>query len=117
MKEGEGEEEEEGEYWMVFCEASYFSPVIAKRYSPTFSLHFFVVVVVFRFLCRCCCCHKIHRKNTRRFVAKLLILGSRVYITFTSYNAVMRNPLTDIDTPFLATLEIRLAAHILIQQL
>ena len=41
MKEGEGEEEEEGEYWMVFCEASYFSPVIAKRYSPTFSLHFF----------------------------------------------------------------------------
>ena len=30
-----------GGYWMVFCEASYFSPVIAKRYSPTFSLHFF----------------------------------------------------------------------------
>ena len=47
MKEGEGEEEEEGEYWMVFCEASYFSPVIAKRYSPTFSLHFFFFFVFF----------------------------------------------------------------------
>ena len=30
-----------GVYWMVFCEASCSSPVIAKRYSPTFSLHFF----------------------------------------------------------------------------
>ena len=46
MKEREGEEEEEeGEvHWMVFCEASSSSPVIAKRYSPTFFLHFFVIL-------------------------------------------------------------------------
>ena len=118
MKEGEGEEEGgRGVYWMVFCEASCSSPVIAKRYSPTFSLHFFYFYFILFFLCRCCCCHKIHRKNTRRFVAKLLILGYRVYITFTRYNAVIPNPFTDIDIPFLATLEIRLPAQILIQQL
>ena len=90
MKEEEGEEEDGGggggAHWMAFCEASCSSLVIAKRNSPTFSLHFFSFFFSFsfHFLCRCCCCHKIHRKNTWRFVAKLLILGSRVYITFTT---------------------------------